>query len=380
MPKVGGWIDNENEFSISRGRFVETFRTLKSLSCFKAPEPEAPPKEEPDPLRSRKYPPGTRPLLGYTVTPLTGVTRRVKCIRVSPPLSCLAICLKDACTAQLLSSVTGATYRTFSGHCSAIFDICISSDKRFIATASRDNSLMLWDATCGHLVKQFRHPGVVTCCAFTESNQILTGSYDSMVRRYDVGKGLMHTTPPQSGKGVVITLATVKQMAAVTRTREMEVEVIHVKSMKSLMKLPGHDTVVWVLHFTSTGGNLLSLCEKYLKVWQTRNMEVLPDPVSSISVDDVCYDEAPQVVATPLVPAPIKTTFLAACFLPISLEQHIIVTTSRSTVSIFTTAGAALLTFAHRYPIYTIVPCSDEKGERLYAGDNSGNILVIDVF
>ena len=213
---------------ISKERFVEEFMLVTfelGVQCLDS-EPSVE-SECPSPSRRRhlllqKEKPAV--LRNYKIQPFCHYPKRIKCIRNQKDSPLIAICMKDSLTAQMYNTVTGECERDYTGHCDCIFDMSISQDRKYLATASRDATLIIWDlvvcsspcpahplssfaSQCGFLVKQFSHPGAVTCCQFGSGHevcaecgktqpdprhpQILSGCYDSAIRKYDLNKGLL---------------------------------------------------------------------------------------------------------------------------------------------------------------------------------------------
>ena len=72
---------------------------------------------------------------------------------------------------------------TLQGHKDEIFGLAWSSDGNIIASGAKDNSIYLWDANTGELIRKLQHhAGTVLCVAFSPDGQLLaSGSVDNNI-------------------------------------------------------------------------------------------------------------------------------------------------------------------------------------------------------
>lgn len=94
---------------------------------------------------------------------------------------------------------------TLAGHTRGINDVCWSrSTARYIATASDDKTLRLWDSTTGAELVEFRgHASFVFACKFNpQSNLLVSGSFDETVKLWDVRSGECVSTLPAHSEPV----------------------------------------------------------------------------------------------------------------------------------------------------------------------------------
>jgi COMPASS component SWD3 len=88
---------------------------------------------------------------------------------------------------------------TLLGHSRGINEVCWSNGgDPFVATASDDKTLRLWDAQTGDAMVEFRgHDNFVFCCEFNgPSNLLVSGSFDETVKLWDVRSGECVSTLP----------------------------------------------------------------------------------------------------------------------------------------------------------------------------------------
>jgi TRAP-type C4-dicarboxylate transport system substrate-binding protein len=79
----------------------------------------------------------------------------------------------------------------FKGHTGFIFDVDVSPDGNYLATASTDQTARLWDLATGETIRIFSgHTGEVGGVAFSpDGNYLATGSADRTIRLWDVASG-----------------------------------------------------------------------------------------------------------------------------------------------------------------------------------------------
>jgi WD40 repeat protein len=92
-------------------------------------------------------------------------------------------------------TAAGAELLTLRGHTGEVYSAAYSADGRSIVSGSVDQTLIVWDATTGEIVRRFgetgeRHTDFVTAVAFSpDGSEIVSGSVDRTVRLWDVASG-----------------------------------------------------------------------------------------------------------------------------------------------------------------------------------------------
>jgi len=88
--------------------------------------------------------------------------------------------------------------RTLHGHARGINDVAWSPTAEYLATASDDKSLRIWDAETGAALVELRgHTNYVFSCAFSpQTNLLVSGSFDETVKLWDVRSGDCVSTLP----------------------------------------------------------------------------------------------------------------------------------------------------------------------------------------
>ncbi len=91
---------------------------------------------------------------------------------------------------RLVSLQDGKTIRQLEGHENAIYGADFSHDGQWLATASADKTVRLWDPQTGKLRSVLKHPNYVYRCRFLPGKLLLaTACHDRRVRMWDVSEG-----------------------------------------------------------------------------------------------------------------------------------------------------------------------------------------------
>jgi len=101
-------------------------------------------------------------------------------------------------TCNLPKSGPIGALRTLHGHTRGVNDVAWSPTAEYLATASDDKSLRIWDAETGAALVELRgHTNYVFSCAFSpQTNLLVSGSFDETVKLWDVRSGDCVSTLP----------------------------------------------------------------------------------------------------------------------------------------------------------------------------------------
>ncbi len=85
--------------------------------------------------------------------------------------------------AASLSLLDGGTAKGDDAGPVGIIGAQFSTDTKHLATASRDNNLILWDTVIGKQIFVFEHERIVICCCFSRDGKMAMAPPPPMVNR-----------------------------------------------------------------------------------------------------------------------------------------------------------------------------------------------------
>ena len=123
-----------------------------------------------------------------------GHTNAVLAVKYSPDGTYFATAGRDS-TARLWDATDGSCIALLQGHSATISSVCFSADGKLLATSSEDATARLWDLSSGGIVSIFEgHEGPVGSVALSPNGiHAVTvaghGGYDYTARLYDIASG-----------------------------------------------------------------------------------------------------------------------------------------------------------------------------------------------
>lgn len=158
--------------------------------------------------RRRSHSPGATPpppkpteLHYQTALILRGHKKAISVVKFSPDGRYIASASSD-CTIKLWNASTGALEHTLEGHLAGISALTWSPDSKILASGSDDKSIRLWDTHTGlaHPTPLLGHHNYVySICFSPKGNMLVSGSYDEAVFLWDVRAArVMRSLPAHS--------------------------------------------------------------------------------------------------------------------------------------------------------------------------------------
>eukprot|EP01065_Artemidia_motanka_P037353 TRINITY_DN4579_c0_g1_i2.p1 TRINITY_DN4579_c0_g1~~TRINITY_DN4579_c0_g1_i2.p1 ORF type:complete len:750 (+),score=241.92 TRINITY_DN4579_c0_g1_i2:58-2250(+) len=309
--------------------------------------------------------PGGLTIVGYRMHCLIGHAARVKCLAVSPDESAILSCSHEDLIVVLSDLWNGKELVSFSGHDDTLTSVSFSADQKHIATTSRDQNLILWDAITAKVTLQFEHEKVVICSAWSHSGRlIVSGCQDKVCRVWDTKKGkerasfLDHTA-------IIISLDFApddKHIASASADKT--VRIWTASSGQSVKVLKGHQGIVLGCRYLPDGKQVLSNDESEIKLWDVKTGACK----LSMHVENM-------QMALPVARSKKRVTWTLCSCCPGSYGSYIVGSCNlRTVIVIDRNTGEEVLTFYTRAPVYCLASSTRDK---LVFGDSLGNIYVV---
>lgn len=331
---------------------------------------------------------------GFHLHTTIGHSARIKCLAIAFGEREYASCSNEDSTVSYQDVRSGRELGLFCGHSETIISAAFSQCGKFLATTSRDNSMMLWDVVTQKALLTFEHSKVVICCAFSrDSKYLVSGCQDKLCRVWETRKGKEVGTFA-GHEGIVISVCfspdatavcsgaadrTVKVWGALGRTKARHV-------------LQGHQGIVLSCFYTNNGKYIVSNDELSVRLWSAEDGAVVrvvtvQDVLKSVplqstaggsaakSGDPPATSDAPSASATTKAAGSKKITFTLSCAAPGPLYNYIVVACNGRCVFVLDlSTGCEVLSVATRAPVYAI---TSGNSTMVAFGDSFGNVYFL---
>ncbi|ESL11103.1 hypothetical protein TRSC58_01156 [Trypanosoma rangeli SC58] len=209
-----------------------------------------------------------RPLRDVKVETLIGHASRVKCLSVAPAERSLVSCSSEDASVMLRSLINGEDEGIFTGHSDTVISTAISPDGKYLATTSKDRTMVVWDANIGKLLYVLQHEMVVICCSFSpDSKTMVSGCQDRICRLWDTRTARERLSYTHH-TGIIVSVAYSPDGAYVCSTSaDRTIRVWSTANAKTHLTLRGHVGIILACSYTADGKHIISNDESYLCVW-----------------------------------------------------------------------------------------------------------------
>jgi WD40 repeat protein len=233
----------------------------------------------------------------------TSVSKLLSTINLSTPwIRPLSLSLEQA---------GGPLVRTFSGHEDGVNAVALTSDNKYIVSASKDHALRIWDLDTGEAIRTLRgHDGSVNSIALTSDDQyIVSCSSDATVRIWDFDTGEIIRIL-QGHEGSVNSIAlTSDDQYIVSASSDSTIRIWNLRSGEIIRILDDHHGSVDSIALTSDDRYIVS-ASKVIAVWDLvggnlskilgnvqLNIGTLETMYTPINIDLIAVPNSQQVIS-----------------------------------------------------------------------------------
>lgn len=163
-------------------------------------------------------------------------------------------------TLKLWDATSGALLRTFEGHSGQVMSVTFSPNGRQVLSGSNDRTLKLWDAASGVLQRTFMgHSNGVTSVAFSPNGrEVLSGGYDNTLKLWDATNGTLLRTFEGHSSWVMSVAFSPDGRQALSGSDDKSLRLWDVASGALLRAFWGHSEGIKSVAFSPNGRQVLS--------------------------------------------------------------------------------------------------------------------------
>lgn len=166
--------------------------------------------------------------------------------------------------------------RLFSEHKAEVLSVKFSSDDSLLVSGSVDSTIIIRNKFTGQTIRTIRQPAGITSIDLSPGGKfIVTGSYDSMVRLWNLSDGSLAGIFA-GHKGTVWTVAFSPDGHSIaTGGEDAVINIWDIASGNIVYALRGHTRIVWSVKFSPDGKRLASgSFDDLLIIWNLENGSV----------------------------------------------------------------------------------------------------------
>lgn len=308
----------------------------------------------------------------YSVRTLLGHAARVKCIAISPAETHFVSSSSKDDKITMWDIQTGEQRLVFQGHEDTIISAKFSADGRYLATTSRDKTLMIWDTVIGKQLFILEHAKIVICCAFSPDGKlIVSGCQDRACRVWNTKRGKeLASFAEHDG---IITSVSFSPNSQLVASASSDCALILWKALTAerIAYLGVHLGIVLSCCFSTDGNSVVSSDERLLHVWDITDT-ANPKTTLSLPVEDVA-GSAPVVDYTQKDAASKRRTWTVASYAPAAFPDYVLAACSDRRVYVIDPKdGCEVLSFFTKAAVY----CLSASRNNIMFGDAYGNVYV----
>ena len=197
-------------------------------------------------------------------------------------------------TLTLWDITTAKELHTLIGHSDSVLGCALSEDGSLALSASEDKTLKLWDTATGKEIRTFagHSSSVLGCCFSGDGQLVLSASEEETLKLWDMATGKELQTFTGHKDSVNGCALSGDGQLALSASYDQTLKLWDTSTGKEIRTFTGHSNVIWDCALSSDGRLALSASDDHtLKLWDTATGKVLHTLEHSNSVLDCSLSE-----------------------------------------------------------------------------------------
>ena len=172
-------------------------------------------------------------------------------------------------TVRLWEANSGRELRALEGHADEVRSVAFSPNGKHVLSGSWDKTARIWDVETGKEIRRFEQPDRVSSVAFSPGGQYaLIGSSDKKARLWDVATGREVRAFEGHSEGIHSVAFSPDGRSALTGSADKTARVWEVATGRELQRFEGHSDVVSSVAFSPDGRYVLTgSFDKTARLW-----------------------------------------------------------------------------------------------------------------
>jgi serine/threonine protein kinase len=174
-------------------------------------------------------------------------------------------------TIKIWEVAKGKELRTLTGHSSGVYSVVYSPDGRYLASGSGDNTIKIWEVATGKELRTLTgHSDSVWSVAYSPDGRYLaSGNYDNTIKIWEVATGKELRTLTGHSNSVPSVAYSPDGRYLASGSWDDTIKIWEVATGRELRTLTGHSRGFWSVGYSPDGRYLASGSgDKTIKIWR----------------------------------------------------------------------------------------------------------------